>query len=492
MKFDAVKTIYDRLKSHAVFQLARNSIFYGVGNFLQKFMSVFLLPIYTRYLVPADYGVIALLGIFTMVVTTVTMCGLTNGISRYFYYADRESTNRSEVVWSPLLFIMALTVLVVAALSSVSGILSNHLFDTPEHRYLINLALLNILVSNISSIGRAVLIFEERVWTVNLINIIGVAAGAGAGITMVAFLGRGVSGAVEGGLIGSAVMGITSFMVSIQRYTPGFNLTILQKQLRFSLPLVAAVFAFFFMDSSDRYLLRAFLPLSEVGLYNIGYQMGMLMMLLVSGFSMAWPPFYHRNNQNGEGQAICYPILRMYLPVAATFAVMISLASPTVLQLLTTERYHEAYTVVPWVALAYMLKGPYIIFLMGVLMKNKTAWQLYLEIFAAILNIGLNILLIPIIGKEGAAITTLLSYAVMTMGSYLMVMRINPIPHLSRNLVVFTITGALTFSSVGLLLVRYEYYPIFATLVFMLFVLLMVKYSYNDIRKLKIGLSQVT
>ena len=107
------------------------------------------------------------------------------------------------------------------------------------------------------------------------------------------------------------------------------------------------------------------------------------MMLLVGGFTTAWPPYYHKNNQNGKGQLICSKVLNLYLPVAGIFAVMISLSAPLALRLMTPQSYFEAYTVVPFVAMAYMLKGPYLIFMMGVLMKEKTTWQLSLEAVAA-------------------------------------------------------------------------------------------------------------
>jgi O-antigen/teichoic acid export membrane protein len=444
-------SFFIRLKSSPAYKLIRNSLLYGVGDLLQKFLSVLLIPIYTRYLEPSDYGILALLSILTLVVSTLTMCGLTNGISRYFYYADEQNATKAEVIWSPLIFVFFLTIIVIAILVIFAEPLSNMLFDSSAYRYLVMLTLINVLISNLSSIGRSVLIVEERVLPTNIINICGVLVGVASGLTLVVYLGRGVQGVVEAGLIGSSIMALFSVFFALQGYVPAFNATILKKQLRFSLPLVAAVFAFLFIDSSDRYLLKLYLPLSEVGLYNIGYQAGMLMMLLVGGFSSAWPPYYHRNNQNGEGQQICAKVLNLYLVGAVLFAVMISLGAPLALQLLTPQSYHAAYTVVPWVALAYMLKGPYIILLMGVLMKNKTSWQLYLEGFAAVVNIGLNILLIPIIGREAAAITTLLSYAIMVGGAYFMVNRINPIPNLLPKKIIGVIIAAIVVSGIALI-----------------------------------------
>jgi O-antigen/teichoic acid export membrane protein len=423
--------IVKTLANNRTFSLFKHTLTYGIGDILQRFLSILLLPIYTRYLSPGDYGIIALLGIFGMIIGTLTMCGLTNGIGRFFFYTEQEETSLPAVLWSPFLFITILTLLLISIIGIFSGYLSTLLFDTKDHSYLVILTLLGILIGNLSSVGRSILIFQEKSKTVNYINIAGLAVGATSGIIFVVMLNRGVTGAVEAGIVGSAIMFIPIMILTMIKYKPGFSLPMLKKQLRFSLPLVAAVFAFWFIDSSDRYLLKVFLPLSEVGLYNVGYNIGLVMMILVGGFTLAWPPYYHRNNQNNEGQGVCDDVMKIYLLVTTFFVVVLSLAAPLAVRILATERFHQAYTVVPWVAMAYLLKGPYIILLMGVYIKNKTSWQLYLEGFAALVNLGLNILLIPVVGREAAALTTLFSYSIMVTGAYFMVMRINPIPKFS-------------------------------------------------------------
>ena len=84
-----------------------------MGSFTQKFLSILLLPIYTRYLDTDDYGVIALITILILILSTLSMCGLTNGISRYFYYTEQENTTKDEVIWSSLLFIVAFSIFLI-------------------------------------------------------------------------------------------------------------------------------------------------------------------------------------------------------------------------------------------------------------------------------------------------------------------------------------------------------------------------------------------
>lgn len=463
----SIRAVIRAFINHQIFRLIRNALLYGIGDIVQRFLALILLPIYTRYLLPQDYGIIGLLSIFGMLLGTLTMCGLTNGISRYFYYPEQEKATQSDIVWSPFLFIFIFSLIVLLPMAFASPVLSRLLFDTDAHAYLVIITLAGIFINNLSTVARSVMIFEERVMAFNVINLASIVIGVVCGLVMVVHLERGVTGMVEAGLMTSAIMLFPTLLLTIFRYRLSFSKAILVRELRFSLPLVIAVYAFWIIDSSDRFMLKMFLPLSEIGLYDIGYNFGMVMMIIVGGFTLAWPPYYHRNNQNGEGQNLCDSALKSYLFITSIIVVLLSVSSPLLMRILTTEKFHQSFTVVPWVAAAYMLKGPYIIFLMGVLIKNKTSWQLYLEIAAASINIIGNFLLIPLIGREAAAVTTLLSYSVMCLGAYWMVMRINPIPNMSSGFVLRTIILCIVISS-GALLANHEGWNYLVSSIFLL------------------------
>jgi O-antigen/teichoic acid export membrane protein len=442
------------IKDHALYRLVIQTMTYGFGTIVQRVLGLLLLPIYTRYLTTDDYGITGLLGVTSLILGTLTTLALTNGIGRYFYYPDQEKTSVEAVVWSPVIFMTGFSLLILVPLAIVSGRLSSLLFSSPQYSYLILLTLANILVTNLSGVGFSLLVYQEKAVLVNILNVISVFVGVAFGLIFVVYLKRGVTGLVESGLLTSVVMAIPTLVLTVFRYKVVFSSSILVKQLRFSLPLVIALGAFFVFDSSDRYFLKMFLPLSEVGIYNIGYSFGLVVMIVVGGFTSAWPPYYHKNNQNGEGQSICNDVLRMYVLVLSFCVIGLSVGAPLVLRLFTTKEFFVADSVVPWVAAAYMFKGPYIIFLMGVLMKNKTSWQLYLELGAAVVNLLGNLLLIPLFGREAAAFTTVISYGTLALGAYWMVQRINPIPNLSKSYISLTIIVTMVAASFATLMYR--------------------------------------
>ena len=413
------------------FSFGRDTLILAFSSSINKYLSVILIPIYTRYITPEGYGVISIIAIFSAILMTITTLALTNGISRYIYFFDKEDVTKDEVIWSPLIFIIVLTFIVLSFLISFSDEISLLAFGIKDYSYVIIISLISLFFSNFNSTGIAVLVFEKKVYKVLKINIIQIFFTTVTSLTLLIVFERGLTGIIEAGLISQVLLIPFVYLLSLKNYKFSFSHKILGKQLKFSLPLTIAIFAFFFIDSSDRYILNIYLPLSEVGLYNLGYQGALFIMILVDGFQLSWPPFYYSNNRNGEGQLICTKVFYSYLYISLVFVLFISLFAPIVLELLTPEDFHDAYSVVPYVVFAYALKGPYIIFLMGLLMKNKTALQLIIETIAASLNIILNIFLIQKIGKEGAAISTLACYMFMVIAAYVSVQRHNPIKDLS-------------------------------------------------------------
>ena len=438
------------------FSFGRDTLILAFSSSINKYLSVILIPIYTRFISPEGYGVISIIAIASAILVTLTTLALTNGISRYIYYFDKEQVTKDEVIWSPLIFITILSLFVVSFLLLFSNEISMMIFGVTDFSYVIRISLITLFFSNFNSTGIAILVFEKKVYEVLKLNIIQIFFTTVSSLILLILFDRGLNGIIEAGLICQVLLLPFVYFLCLKNYKICFNNEILSKQLKFSLPLTIAIFAFFFIDSSDRYVLSIFLPLSEVGLYNIGYQGALFIMILVDGFSLSWPPFYYSNNKNGEGQLICSKVFYAFLHIALIFVLFVSLFAPIVLELLTPYEFHNAYSIVPYVVFAYALKGPYIIFLMGLLMKNKTGLQLIIEIFAALLNIILNIYLIQKIGREGAALSTLASYLFMVFAAYVVVQRLNPIPNFSLSK---SIKMILIFYPISFLCLFYEQIP---------------------------------
>lgn len=438
-------------------RLFKNSAVLGFGAVTQRLLQILLLPIYTRYLTPEDYGVISVLLVLAIAVNTLCEAGLTNGIGRYYYYAEDEGVTRDAVVWSGFWYILLASIVAAAGLVVFQRPVSELLFDTPAHAYLIALSGVQILAMGVASASRTLLQMDERMKSLSVWLIIEVVVSVSSGMLLVVVAGRGVTGAVEAQVLAATIPAIVFLRSTVLRFARTFSMPMFKKQLAFSLPLVAGIFAFWFIDSSDRYILNHYLPLEETGLYDMGYKLGTTILIVVSSFTAAWIPYYHRS---GKGQALVDDALKASLLITGLASILLAVGSPLMLRILTAERFHGAYTVVPMVVLAYVLKLPYLLFATGIQMKNRTGLLVGLEVIAATVNVIGNLIFVPRIGREAAAITTTIAYAMMTLGSLWLVQRVNPIPNLSWRLHAVTI-GVTTAALVGFMIAMdrgYNYY----------------------------------
>ncbi|MBW3573099.1 MAG: polysaccharide biosynthesis C-terminal domain-containing protein [Gemmatimonadetes bacterium] len=186
--------------------------------------------------------------------------------------------------------------------------------------------------------------------------------------------------------------------------------------LRVGAPTIVGVGAFFVLDFADRALLKQMVGLGELGIYSVGYSMGMMMVVLVDGaFGSAWPPFFAAFvNRQDEARELFGRILKYCLLVYGSVALGFFLFARPVVHLLTAPEFHPAYTVVGVVAAAYALKACYLVLLPGLYFHRKLHLQAGIEWVAAGVNVALNLLLIPVLARDGAALATLGAYLALT------------------------------------------------------------------------------
>jgi O-antigen/teichoic acid export membrane protein len=151
----------------------------------------------------------------------------------------------------------------------------------------------------------------------------------------------------------------------------------------------------------------------EVGLYQIAGSIAMGMALLTTAFQQAWGPFAMSIYKHSDAKAV---YARVFLVCVWFFSLLgtgLSLLTPELIRILATQRYAGANAAVPYLVFGYIMLGLYNIAAIGPTIAKETRLVGAAFVIAAIVNTGLNFLLIPGMGKEGAAISTLVSYAIL-------------------------------------------------------------------------------
>lgn len=446
-------------------RLANQIAVYGLGDIISKIAAILILPIFSHYLSPADYGVVAILTVTNSLIIGLTDLGLTNGVFRFFY--DEEEKNRgklistAQIACATIPFILAIVAMIFAKPISLA------LLGTDRYAYLVAINFLSIPLNIISTVPLARLRMEERAKLYSTITISKIIVGILLNVVLVVLFSRGVAGLIEGQLITALVFAVIIGIYSLIFNGVSFSRPLFSKMFIFGFPFVLSLTAFWVMDWADRFILQRMTNLSEVGLYNLGYALGMAIMLPVGAFATAWPPFYMSISKQENAKQI-YSLVLTYYSLAIGFMVLLlAVFSRDYFVLTTPSIYHSAYIVVPLIALAYALKGHFLIGSVGSFLEKRPILQVWAEIGAVIINVILMIILIPFIGRMGAAWATIAAYIFLPLAIIALTHKFYTVNYEYGRIIKITLTGLLLY-----LACEFIYAPGFANIVIRLGIIL--------------------
>jgi O-antigen/teichoic acid export membrane protein len=283
---------------------------------------------------------------------------------------------------------------------------------------------------------------EEKIRVFISISVVTTLVSLGLNILAVVVLGRGIRGMLEAALGGSLILLVVTLGTVAPVLRFGVNRHWVPQLVKIGFPSIFGLGAFFCIDWADRVMLQYMVGARELGIYSIGYSFGMAMALIAEGaFGSAWPPFFMSFiNKRAEAVVLFGRVFKCFTIGCGTMVLVFFALSQLIVTSMTTEPFHAAHTVVGLVATAYMLKVCYLILLPGIVFEKKLHIQSGIEWTAALLNVGLNLLLIPLWHKEGAAIATLCSYLILAILAYFISRQYLPVEYDMRNIVKYGVT----------------------------------------------------
>lgn len=428
-------------------RIVSSSGIYALAAVAQRGVAFFLLPVYTRYLDPAEYGVLELLNALAAVVFACLMLGLPSAIVKSYHRDAGSAEERARVLPTALGVGVPVLVLGTALLIALAPAVSRLLVGSSEHADLVRLMAAGGLLSSIAAVVLASLRAEERATAFAVLSLAQFVAAVSLNVVLVVELELGVAGVLWGNLVSNAVAVPLALLVVRRPAGAAISRRLVAPLLRFGLLLVPGMLAGWVIDLSDRYLLRLFSGLEEVAVYGVGYKVGMVLQLaVVWPFQLAWPAVSFGISER-EGHRETYARTLTHLSALMAFGVLaLSLLSRGVLPALVGEGFGGAWRVVPLVALAYALNGVHFCAAPGVHLSGRTRWLPLLAAGAAALNFGLNLLLIPRWGMLGAAWATVAAFAGLAAGTLAIGQRFYPVPYEVGRLVKIAVAGLAVYA----------------------------------------------
>jgi O-antigen/teichoic acid export membrane protein len=402
------------MKSHYR-DILKHSGVYGLGQVLSRLASVLMLPLYTHFLRPADYGTIAILDLTAGVVGIIIGGGMVSAVSRYHFDTDAVD-EQNAVWWTGLTVVITLCTLAVAPAFLFRASLARLTLgaDLARGPYFYALMLPTLWFVTVSQIPDQYMRIRKWSWLTVAVSLGGLIFNIALNIYFVAALGMGVAGVLWGNLTTGIVTGVVR-IVFMARATgwPTFRWPVAEQLWRFGSPMVVAGLLALVMHQADRYVLRLFRDLGEVGLYSLAYTVGQgVYGVFTIPFQAIWGVVVYEIAKQPDAKRAYARIFQYYMYALMLFMFGVSLfVRPVFAEFLPAE-YMAAVPLVPIVCLAFVFPSAHEHFRVPALLAKQTTSLLLAFATGAVANVVLNLLVVPTYGAVGAAWTSVATYAI--------------------------------------------------------------------------------
>jgi O-antigen/teichoic acid export membrane protein len=382
---------------------------YLAGNVVGQGLAVLLFPLYTRYLTPADYGIVGVTTSVTVFLTLAFGLSLHGAVGRLHFEARSEDERRS--LYGTVLAFLIVVPATLALSVHIAGKLGtldvfNSVPYSPYLQYAVGTAYLSVFLQ------LPVFIYQARqepgkVLVITILNAVFI---AGSLVFFVVALEQGALGFLRGLLVAAAATALVSVGFTARISSRHLSWTWLVAALAFALPLVPHLLGQWVLWLSDRLILDQFVSTKQLGLYSLAYSIGLAASFISLAMAGAFSPEITRALKS-DGERTEVPRIGTYWVLALCWScTAIAMFGAEAVLLLAPSEFHDASEIIPWIAFGYLAFGLYTVLTQGTWFSLKTRMVPLLTLAAGGLNVALNLLLIPMYGIVGAAAATLIAF----------------------------------------------------------------------------------
>lgn len=423
------------MKPSRLVELSRDSLIYGIAPVLARLSGLITVPVLTRVFSTEDYGLAALIGSLMAFVSIFVGLGMDAGVPLLFYESTDESHRRrviSTYAIGQLLSAIVAGVIVLALAPVIAG----RLLGREDGVALVRLAAVTLVLGSPAAVSSTLFRFLRRPRVVIALAAGQVVLHVALTLTLVVGFRAGVLGsfvaqAGTAGLLAVAHGALLWWWVSPR----SVSWSTFKTMLGYGLPLLPTGLALWGINGLDRFILEHFHGLSPVAQFAAAGTLASAVSIVTGGFQMALGPFAFSIQKEPDAPSVYADILAAFAALGFGLVAAVSLFSPEILALMTTERYVPASAVVPFVAASTVVVSLGYIASIGSWIAKKTTNLAWTTALGAVANVILNVLLVPSLGFVGCGIATLASQAIHVTALFWASQRAFPVPYRWRELV---------------------------------------------------------
>lgn len=384
-------------------KLGKQTIIYGIGDALSRVSAFLLLPIYTTYLSPRQFGILEILYMTSTVMAILLGRQLAHATLRFYFEYD-EILERNKVVSSSFIIFISLCGAVLGLCMLFSGEISEWMFSSREYAKHFTVLFIWLLISLSNEILYTYLRATERAYIFIMISFCELIIKLATCIYLVVSLQWAEFGVLCGNLVGASTTFVLIGSFTMYKCGTRVDVSVFKRLVTYTLPLVFVGVCGTIIGQADRFFLKTFTSLTEVGLYALGMRFASIVQFLViTPFTQGYGPFRFSIMKKENAPRIYSRVTTYFLFFFLWACLAVTAFAREVIQIMADESYWQSYRVVPILMLSILGQGLFYMFQIGIYLNKSTKVLIYVYGAATIFNLAMLQLLVPRYGMIGAA-----------------------------------------------------------------------------------------
>jgi len=444
-------------------KLVSQTAIYGLSSIFGRFLNYLLVPLYTYYFSPAEYGVVSEFYAYSGFFSVLLLAGFETG---YFRFRNKDNTGADVAYSTALIFVVLVNLIFFLGITLANTQLSAVLKYSLHPEYVLWFSIILVLDA-VAAIPFARLRAENRALRFAAIKVTEILVTVLLSLFFIIYCPKvyvqnphSWVEQVYNPTVGLGYIFIANLIASGCKFLLllpqlgglvwGFDRQLFVRMLSYSLPMVVIGFAGIINEMLDRALLKYLLPydvqtnLKMLGIYSACYKLSILMSLFIQAFRYAAEPFFFSYSGKSDAREVYAQVLKFFVIFCVFIFLLVTLYIDFFKYFLGSE-FREGLEVVPILLLANLSLGIYVNLSIWYKLTDRTLMGAFVSLGGALLTVTLNIWWIPVFSYVGSAWATLVCYASMAVVSYLLGRKYYPVDYDIKRILAYVALGVVLF-----------------------------------------------
>ena len=389
-----------------------NFIIYGFGGIINKLIPLIMIPVITKLMPNKNYfGISDMANTIVSFGAAIAVMGMYDAMYRMFFEKDDEAY-RKRVCSTTVVFIYLTAVIVGLLTFLLRNVLARYFLGSPKYSFIIYYVAFNVMTDTVNTIIASPTRMQNHRKTYLTTNAVGPLVSYALSIVLLK-QGHYYIAMPLGLLCSSLTIHVIYLIINRKWFDVKlFDFTLLKSMLPIGIPMAVNVLTYWVFHSCDRLMITNLMNVGEAGVYAIGSKLGHASQLVYTAFAAGWQYFAFSTMKEGDQVESNSAVFEYLGAISFVITMFVCAISFPVFNILFPGEYLPGYIVSPYLFLAPLLLMLFQVIANQFLVIKKTWPNMLILIVGAASNVLFNYLLIPVMGIEGAAIGTLIGYAI--------------------------------------------------------------------------------